>query len=223
MCTFLSTLHLQYRQFVFYVDLVLRILEIPIKVLKVNFLQNFGVNSTLNPSVHVSSPVLIHDVSKGADNFHIDLGDVVHHNLSIFRLSEGWGCQSHQCQLRILGIFSVVRKGCIQCEDGWWYWYPLFATDDAIAVGAEASYVLTCAQTFTSCGLCVTIAAPTMGNIHFDQVLVPDDTVHKGTSKQHKSDEKSTYFTNARFSINIWFFNWYTTPSILPKIQRGDF
>ena len=35
--------------------------------------------------------------------------------------------------------------------------------------------------------------------------LVPDDTVHKGNSKRHKTDEKHS-LCGARSSINIWIF-----------------
>ena len=42
-----------------------------------------------------------------------------------------------------------------------------------------------------------------IGNLKLDYRLIPDDTLHKGTTKRHKQ-MKNHPFYGARFSINIW-------------------
>ena len=47
----------------------------------------------------------------------------------------------------------------------------------------------------------ITEAQAILGMVHYYWGLVPDDTVHKGTSKHHKTDEKAP-ICGARLSIN---------------------
>ena len=49
--------------------------------------------------------------------------------------------------------------------------------------------------------------------------MVPDDTLHKGTSKHHKMDEKGTRFAVHISSSIFGFWNYPTTPITHSKIQ----
>ena len=52
------------------------------------------------------------------------------------------------------------------------------------------------------------------------KILVPDDTVHKGNSKSHKTDEKGTHFAVHVFHKYLDFLERNTTTTIpLLKIQ----